>query len=1023
MSYEPRWHQRVVRGVAPIKLGIAAVGSLMVGIALAVSLGAAAGLVGVGAAVAGFGVLYAVGVVMQETNLCELRERAFHFCGSIVDAHPTEHFFVRPWFGRSKDGELSPWVQRSVMGRVLAGLGEQRFVIVKGGRGSGLSRLVYEVVRKFSNRVVLVSKRMGVASEDALMMLMREPGGFASEEPQILVIRDFAARLISGGITVEFIRDWLSRHPQVSIVVTLGPGELERIKAAGEEAETELGGFEGCAAVFSLPARLKGRELLDARREFPSLSPAQREWLPRHLISANPVREKFGAGKVDNPLGRGIAQGAADWRRVGGTRPAPPHYLHEIAHCYVEGAADRDFGAELDWALGSNGESVSLIHEVRRDGVLLGYEADSGILDLLDDRETGSEPFPIPEFVWDAIQAEVIDGSESDGVDQGIAEELISIGKAALARERPLIAVRVLRQAARHGDDNQHRRIVQILSAGPGVGSAPQSLVNSRRRDGIVQRLRTIEDLAYARKARPRRPRKGDSGLPTAFFAWIYRRRVMRTLVRLAVLVVADVLSAAAGLGLGLIVRELLAGDPGWGAIGGTLMHSLGLWSAVVVFACGLARLYMQDSARARLGGIVLAMAVLAGVGFVASLADGFELLVALLSALGGGLTAAWLDYRMRVKYDDVSRAWVRDHGLEARTLIIGSRKQATRIEEALPDHSRPTVIVGYLTTSAPADTTTNCLGSAEDLAKVAIEKEVGRVVIGDPGISPELRQNLADRCHLLGLRVEAVPSLADIRAGSAGFISGEPLVLILLVPLWQSDSGFFTKRAMDICISLFALVVFSPFLLLIALGTFAASGRILTRSWRPGLGGSVFGLYRFHTKTRDSGSPSDPSDPDSDPARNMTAFGARLRNRGLDELPQLVNVLLGQMSLVGPRPLRIADHSKLKDEHLVRYVVRPGVTSPWQVCKRPILTHAELVKLDLAYLRDWSILVDLEILVKTARQMIRGRAHLPRLVDESDLGNETLEISAPVESHEVTKPQPRRGFLFRRRRGGSAKG
>ena len=1021
MPYEPlRLHQRLLRGVEPITLGIAAVGSIAIGIALAISLGAIAGLVGVGAGIVGFAVLYCAGVLVQETNRCKLRDGAFHFRGSIVDAHPTEHFFVRSRYGRGEDGELSPWVPRGVMGRVLAGLGSQRFVILKGGRGSGLSRLVYEVARKFSNRMVLVTKRMGVASEDALMMLMRDPGGFASEDPQILVIRDFAARMISGGISAEFIRDWLARHPQVSIVVTLGPAELERIKAAGEEAQAELEGFEACAAVHSLAARLKGGELAEARRKFPGLNPHQLEWLPRYLISANPAREKFVAGEVDNPLGRGIVQGTADWMRVGGTRPAPPHYLREVAHRYAAGAAGCDFDAELAWARGSDGESVSLIHEVRAGGALLGYEADPAILDLLDDRETGAEPLPIPEFVWDAIQTEVIDGAGGNGAEESIAEELLSIGRAALARERPQIAVRVLKQAARHGSDDQHQRIVQILSAGAGFGSAPQSLVNSRRGDGIMQRLRAIEDLAHARKARRRRPRKRDSGMPTAFFAWIYRRRVTRTLVRLTVLAAGDVLSAAVGLCLGLFLRALLAGDLDWGAIGATLAHSLALWSAIAVFACALAKLYRQDSARARLGAIVLAMAVLTGVGFVATLADGFELPTALLAALAGGIAAAWLDYRLRVRYDDISRAWVKDHGLEARTLVVGSRKQAARIEQALPDLSRPTVIVGYLTTSAPGDGSSRCLGSAEDLARVAVEHEVGRVLIADPEISPELRQKLADRCHLRGLRVEAVPSLADIRAGSAGFVSGEPLILIALVPLWQSDPGFFTKRAMDICIPLLALALLWPFLLLIAVGTWATSGRVLTRSWRPGLGGSVFGLYRFHTTTRDSGSPGDPSDPDSDPARDTTAFGAWLRNRGLDELPQIVNVLLGQMSLVGPRPLRIADHSKLEDAQLVRYVVRPGVTGPWQICNRPTLTHAELVNLDMAYLRNWSILIDLEILVKTARLMLRGRTRLPRLVDESDLGTEGIDPATPIESHEV-KPQPKRGF-FRRRGGGPAK-
>jgi lipopolysaccharide/colanic/teichoic acid biosynthesis glycosyltransferase len=179
----------------------------------------------------------------------------------------------------------------------------------------------------------------------------------------------------------------------------------------------------------------------------------------------------------------------------------------------------------------------------------------------------------------------------------------------------------------------------------------------------------------------------------------------------------------------------------------------------------------------------------------------------------------------------------------------------------------------------------------------------------------------------------------------------------------------------------------------------------MVIRSWRPGLGGSVFGMYRFSTTPKDAASPGDPSDPDGDPARGTTGFGAWMRRRGFDELPQLFNILLGQMSFVGPRPLQVEDHSQLDDEQLLRYVVRPGVTSPWQLCSPPILTHAELVNLDIAYLRHWSILYDLEILVKTSRLMIRGRKTLPRLMQEDDRGAMYLTNSQKYDSTETTLP------------------
>jgi lipopolysaccharide/colanic/teichoic acid biosynthesis glycosyltransferase len=450
----------------------------------------------------------------------------------------------------------------------------------------------------------------------------------------------------------------------------------------------------------------------------------------------------------------------------------------------------------------------------------------------------------------------------------------------------------------------------------------------------------------------------------------------------------------------------LLAGEPlDLGELCRAFSGSLGLWSALAVGAFALVKLYRQDSQRARLGRIVLAMSVLAGVGLAASLADGYEPLVVLSAAVAGWVAASWLDYRLRIRYDEVSQAWVVDRVLEARTLLIGSAKQVAIASPALRALSRPTKIVGFLTLGEPSSAP-NCLGTTADLGRVAVEECVGRVVIVDTTISPQHRQELADRCHLLGLCVEAVPSIGDVRSGGVELIAGQPLVLLPLPPLWQGDPGFFAKRALDVSLVAIALVLLSPILVAISLATWAMSGRVITRSWRHGLGDTVFGMYRFCTTKRDVGGAGDPSDPDNDHSREPTALGAWLRHRGLDELPQLFNVLLGQMSLVGPRPLPVLDHSRLEGEQLLRYVVVPGVTSPWQVCSRQVLTHAELASLDIAYLCNWSILLDLEILVKTARLMVRGRSELPRLVDGSDLGTETSagrESSEGVE-HEVGK-------------------
>ncbi len=109
-----------------------------------------------------------------------------------------------------------------------------------------------------------------------------------------------------------------------------------------------------------------------------------------------------------------------------------------------------------------------------------------------------------------------------------------------------------------------------------------------------------------------------------------------------------------------------------------------------------------------------------------------------------------------------------------------------------------------------------------------------------------------------------------------------------------------------------------------------------------------------------------------SDP--RVTGIGRLLRRFSLDELPQLVNVLRGEMSMVGPRPLPMRDYNRLDDWHRKRYLVLPGITGLWQVSGRAELDFDELVRLDFLYLETWSVFLDLSIVLKTLPAVLRRR-------------------------------------------------
>ena len=105
-----------------------------------------------------------------------------------------------------------------------------------------------------------------------------------------------------------------------------------------------------------------------------------------------------------------------------------------------------------------------------------------------------------------------------------------------------------------------------------------------------------------------------------------------------------------------------------------------------------------------------------------------------------------------------------------------------------------------------------------------------------------------------------------------------------------------------------------------------------------------------------------------------MTRVGRVLRRLSIDELPQLANVLRGQMSLVGPRPLPLRDHQLLDDWHKARYLVLPGMTGLWQISGRSGLSFDDLVRLDFTYLENWSIWLDVSIILKTIPAVFSGR-------------------------------------------------
>jgi len=183
-------------------------------------------------------------------------------------------------------------------------------------------------------------------------------------------------------------------------------------------------------------------------------------------------------------------------------------------------------------------------------------------------------------------------------------------------------------------------------------------------------------------------------------------------------------------------------------------------------------------------------------------------------------------------------------------------------------------------------------------------------------------------------------------------------------------------KRAIDVAVASLAIVVLSPVMLLLAAAIRLSLGRpVLFRQQRPGLHGKPFWLVKFRTMRNawdERGRPL----PDED---RLSLLGRILRSTSLDELPELVNVLRGEMSLIGPRPLLMQYLDRYTPRQARRHEVRPGITGWAQVHGRNALGWEERLELDVWYVEHWSLMLDLKILALTLGTVLRGRGiHAP---------------------------------------------
>ena len=337
--------------------------------------------------------------------------------------------------------------------------------------------------------------------------------------------------------------------------------------------------------------------------------------------------------------------------------------------------------------------------------------------------------------------------------------------------------------------------------------------------------------------------------------------------------------------------------------------------------------------------------------------------LASFLATLGGRMVARWL----AGKASPVERC-----------LVIGDQQLSERVRYKLKtSHARAEVVA----TLPLAGHELNRWDSPDVLRNVVSELTLDRVIIAPTRSDERGITELIRIAKAAGVRVSVLPQMFEVVGSAVEFDDVDGLTMLGVRPFGLSRSSRVLKRAFDLVMTTVGVVAISPILLAIAIAIrLDSKGPILFRQVRVGRDGRHFKIFKFRSMVVDAEEQKErlrqfnevgdgmfklSSDP------RVTRVGSILRRLSLDEMPQLLNVLRGEMSLVGPRPLVTDEDAQVRGMDRSRLHLTPGMTGPWQVLGARVPMQ-EMVGIDYLYVASWSLWTDLKLLLRTVRHVTR---------------------------------------------------
>ena len=460
----------------------------------------------------------------------------------------------------------------------------------------------------------------------------------------------------------------------------------------------------------------------------------------------------------------------------------------------------------------------------------------------------------------------------------------------------------------------------------------------------------------------------------------------VRRLASIASLVALDLAGLTLGLYSALVVRALYYGDTLlWGALWRAEADWLPFLALVTVLVFWHAGLYAERERRAGMGRIVSSLVLVTLIALAFGLGTDSEFRTFGLAPTALLTTAIWVGL-LRASYEVLTGELLRVAGVRRRAVLVGEAESLRDLRLKLGS-TRSGIdyeFVGAVTLSGDGAAGMPVLGDLEALPDVLLDLKVDELIVSNFDLAENKLVHIVEQAHQQGVKVRVAPSTAELLIERGEYVPGQALPLFELRPPVFAGTDWAVKRTFDYVVSLAVVLLGLPLWLAIAAAIKLTSrGPVLYRDRRVGVGEREFEMLKFRTMKAEAGmlqpqleASNEAEGPlfkiRSDP--RVTSVGAFLRRISLDEIPQVLNVLRGEMSLVGPRPLPLRDYDQLEPWHRKRYLVLPGMTGLWQISGRSNLGFDDLVRLDFYYLENWSIWLDISILLKTIPAVLAGR-------------------------------------------------